>query len=94
MLRPMSRDEIAKSIERADMLSSFIHAIDWGAVLQIIVEWDDDSDIIPPSTFGQKESTKKAPTKEVLTIHIVCEPGSLPIPRNEDGSPQGEGAFI
>jgi len=94
MLKSMSSDDLAKAIERAEVLTTFIQSVDWGAVRQVIVEWADDAEEIEPETFGQREVKKKKPTKEIMSIHIVCEPGTLPVPRKADGSPDGEGVFL
>lgn len=93
MLRAMTPDELTKAIERSEMLMNFIQSIDWSSVQQIIVEWADDGEVVNPTTFGE-EPSKTKPTREVMSIHIICEPGFLPVPRDENGSPTGDGVFI
>ena len=90
----MTSDELEKSIERSEMLMNFIQSVDWSTVHQIIVEWGDDSEEVAPETFGDSEPKRTKSTKEVLSIHIICTPGALPIPRDEKGSPSGDGVFL
>lgn len=94
MMRAMTADEMARAIERSEMLTTYIQSIDWSTVHQIMVEWGDDSEEIPPSTIGDSEVMVTQPTKEYISIVIICNPGSLPIPRNKDGSPSGDGVFL
>ena len=94
LLKPMTREQYAKALDRADLISDIMSGINWGFVRQVSVQWGDDREQHAHYCIGQPKPIDAQPRTETIVIQIIADPGILPFPRNEDGSPHGEGVIL
>ena len=89
----MSKKEYEEALARSQTIMEIVSSLDWSTVKEIHLAWSDDAEA--NYVIGSTEPCDiRPPTSEIMTIQIISEPGTLPIPRDEKGRPEGEGAIL